>query len=59
MKQDDAEHKAFEAYGKGNSLDMEMHPLHLLYLAPETHQHLQTFKAGYKAGHKTANDDML
>lgn len=49
MRQGDTEHKAFEVYGKNSSLDLEMHPLHLLYLAPETHQQLQTFKAGYAA----------
>ena len=32
MRQNDSEHKAFEEMGKEMGLDLEMHPLHLLYL---------------------------
>jgi len=49
MKEHDEEHLAFEKMGIEMGLDLEMHPLHLLYLNPKTHNYLQIFKAGYAA----------
>lgn len=45
----DEEHKGFEKFGSEFGLDMEMHPLHLLYLNPQTANYLEVFKAGYAA----------
>ena len=53
MKQNDEEHMAFEKMGIEMGLDLEMHPLHLLYLNPKTHNYLQIFKAGYAAKNKS------
>ena len=50
MKENDSEHRAFEAYCKENCLDNSMHPLHLLYLNENTKSELRTFKAGFLAG---------
>ncbi len=54
MTEGDNEHKAFQKAGSEMGLDMEMHPLHLLYLNPQTASYLVIFKAGYTAG-KTDN----
>jgi hypothetical protein len=50
MKEGDEEHKAFEKLGKKMGLDMEMHPLHLMYVSEITHKYLGIFKEGYAAG---------
>lgn len=50
MTLNDNEHKAFEKLGKEKGWDMEMHPLHLLYLNSHTYEMLQIFKRGYSAG---------
>ena len=52
----DEEHKAFEKLGSQMGLDMEMHPLHLIYLNPQTANYLLAFKAGYAASTGPAED---
>lgn len=55
MRENDHEHKSFEAYAELNKLDRSMHPMFLLYLNEDTSKKLDTFKAGYAAG-KQLND---
>lgn len=50
MKEGDAEHLAFEQYGRTNNLDLSMHPLHLLYLDPNTSDALKVWKVAFLAG---------
>lgn len=50
MQPNDKEHKGFEKFGAKMGLDLEMHPLHLLYLNPQTANYLEAFKAGYSTG---------
>ena len=49
MKEGDHEHESFEEFAKANTLNTEMHPLHLLYLNSGTKSSLEAFSAGYKA----------
>jgi hypothetical protein len=62
MVENDHEHKAFETYcksqGLNTDLDLERHPLHLLYLDEKTREALAIFQAGYFAGrfkHRSEN----
>lgn len=56
MNQGDHEHCSFHKFGTEQNLNMEMHPMFLLYPDSETANALKAFKAGYSAGQeKTGN----
>jgi len=56
MTENDAEHLAFESYCKEKGLDRSMHPLHLLYLNPDTKKALDAFKAGWSSQIRAYNE---
>ena len=49
MKEGSHEHELFKEFAKADGLNMDMHPLHLLYLNSKTSDALKAFQAGYKA----------
>lgn len=49
MRENDAEHLAFEVYGRTHNIDLSTHPLHLLYLNPQTQQLLGIWRASWQA----------
>lgn len=50
MKQGDHEHTSFHRYASDKGMDVQMHPLHLLYLTSDTAEALRHFEVGYTAG---------
>ena len=57
MKEEDHEHNAFIRFAVENGLDLNMHPLHLLYLNTNTCEFLKAFQAGYEAGKECADQE--